>query len=239
MCGTIFEVSEPRPPLSISARIAVALSIAVLTLVLTGGFARLAGVAGVGTPAEPSTQTSEPRTDSGADGAATASGALAPGDTKGTTPTPSTGLASTDPLSTGSTTLPSSPETLPNTPTALPPMWPQTLPAPGQHTVVVHDIEPTPRWVLGLPGGLNLAGGRFLAELKDLGWEIETVVTPSGITTVGSRNAERLSLVFRPGDGAIPQGWSSLEVIYQPMLPDFQIPPTSTTTPEQSARKGA
>jgi hypothetical protein len=227
-----------------SARVAVALSIAVLTLVLTGGFARLAGVAGVGTSTEPPTQTSEPRPEGVADGATTASGVLAPGDTDGTTPTPSpdpasTGPRATDPLSTENTTQPASPTTLPNTPTALPPMWPQTLPAPGQHTVVVHDIEPTPRWVLGLPGGLNLVGGRFLAELKDLGWETETVVTPSGITTVGSRNAERLSLVFRPGARDLPQGWSSLEVIYQPMMSDFEVPPTSTTTPEQSARKGA
>ena len=237
-------VSEPHPPLSMSARVAVALAVTVLMLVLTGGFARLAKVAGVGSSTQTSTQTAEPLTESAgaSDGSATASGSLAPGGSTGTPPptnvTPPEPTAA-DPTSTESTTLPASPTTLPNTPTALPPMWPQTLPAPGQHIVLAHAIEPTPRWMLGLPGGLNLVGGRFLAGLQDLGWETETVVTLAGITTVGSRNAERLSLVLRPGGSDLPAGWSSLEIIYQPLMSDFEVPPTSTTTPEQGASKGA
>lgn len=231
-------MSSSPQRLTLSARVAVGGAVLLLFAVLALGFARLAGLLGVGrgeTITSPVVETTNvpaaPMADP-AGNAASASGRLAD-DPSAPTTTPGTA-----PTTTGPDQVPSPSSTAPSSP-SLPPRWPDALPDPGQHTVVVHETDFADRWVLGMPGGMNLVAGRFLADLSELGWDVDTVVTQAGVTAVAVRGDERLSVVVRTGDTGLPANWASVEVIYQPRLPDFEVPPTSTTTPQDQARKGA
>jgi hypothetical protein len=238
-------VSSSPQRLSLTSRVVVAVAVLVLFAVLATGFARLATLAGVGRPDSdpvPSVVVAAGEAAAPTPGVASASGQLAadpmnPASSPASSTTPSPATSPSVPTLPGAapaaTTVPS------QAGAALPPRWPQSLPDPGQHTVVSHEAGFANRWVLGMPGGMSLLAGRFLAELGELGWELDTVVTQAGVTAIGVKGDERISVVFREPTGDLPASWSSVEVIYQPRLPEFEVPTTSTTTPEERARKGS
>lgn len=224
--------------MSRSARLAVTLSVLVLFVTLASAFAALTSKlwsapapqsAPVTSPADAASGTpaglpdpSAPIADPAAGSAASATGSLAPD--------PSASTAA--PSSTASPTTSSVPEQ-----DGPPSQWPDALPDVGEHRELAYYPGPAQRWVLGVPDGANLTAGRLVADLEEMGWEMTLVVTDAGITAVGERGEERVSLVFRSLGAQLPENWSGLEVIYQQSLPDFELPPT--TTPQEAVRRGA
>lgn len=215
-------------------RVLVLFAATVLFAVFVGGFARLGAFVGFDEPVvePPPTLPSTPFNESGV---SSVTGSVLPA-------SPSSLAA--DPVV--PTTLPSTPGTsqpgvtslVPNTePSALPPRWPVSLPDPGEHRLLAVESDQEDRWLLAVPGNVALAGGRFVAALKDLDWSVDAVVTPRTLTAVGTREQERVSVTLRPGDGGLPAGWLLLDVVYQPTVPDFETPPSSSVPPEDEVTK--
>lgn len=125
----------------------------------------------------------------------------------------------------------------PSPTTGLPPRWPVSLPDPGQHVLLGLEGDGEDRWLLAVPGNANLSGGRFIAGLEDLDWDVSAVATGKTATAVGVRGQERVAVSIRPGGEVTPENWVLLEVVYQPTIPDFEVPPTSTLPPETEAAK--
>lgn len=169
-----------------------------------------------------------------------------------TTPTgvqqaPATGSAASAsgsiPLPPDNAGLPAEPEKQQNTsavpePPVDPVNWPASLPELGEHKVIDHLSGPEERWVIEVPGNSQLAGGGFLADLKESGWKVTTVATPNTVTAVAELDRSRVSVSLRPGEASTPAGWSRMEVVYLDRVPDFDIPTTTPPpTDEEAARK--
>lgn len=209
-------------------------SLLVVFAVLLLGFARLASVLGfdepvIAPPGPPETTLPSP-------GAASVTATLPPVPATGI---PAAGLDPSTPSSVPPSPGASSSSTLPADPVSakLPPRWPLSLPDPGEHVVLGIESEQEDRWLLAVPGNAPLAGGRFLAALEELEWDVSTISTPRTVTAVGTRDQERVAVSMRPGGELAPDGWLLLEVVYQPTIPDFEVPPSSTVPPEQEATK--
>jgi hypothetical protein len=228
---TVGEVhSSPRQPAE-SGRTARAVALATAFLVMFSvlflGLQRLAGGftapdAGESTPSLPSAAPAATQTPSAVPGpsgsnVASATGSLAPTDPAAPVTTP--------------TTTPSS--TFDN-----PENWPEVLPDLGEHRLLQHSTGAEERWLLAVPGGPQLSGGRFLAGLERLGWKVDAVSTVNTVTAIGSLGPSRVSATVRPGGDLVPEGWGVLEVVYLERVPDFE-PPTTTPPPsdEETARK--
>lgn len=230
-----------------SERVAVVLASFVLFAVLIGGFARLAGVLGLDDPVvnPPPTLPSSTLPSSGV---ASATGSVLPADPgaaqpspTGSLPSPSVGAPGVTPPVTsvpasGSPSSGVSPSS--TTPgNGLPPRWPVSLPDPGEHRLLGIESEEEDRWLLAVPGNVPLAGGRFVAGLEELDWEVGAVSTPRTLTAVGTRGDERVSVTLRPGGDGLPAGWLLLDVVYQPTIPEFETPPSSSIPPEDEVTK--
>lgn len=222
-----------------SERVVVLLAAAVLFAVLIGGFARLGAFLGFDEPVSEPPPTL-PSTTMPAPGVASVTGSVLPADPS--TPSPGAAPSSTlpgvpSPTLPGATT-PSPGASTTSVPTsALPPRWPVSLPDPGEHRLLALESEEEDRWLLAVPGNVPLAGGRFVAGLEDLDWEVDAVATPRTLTAVGTREQERVSVTIRPGGDSLPAGWLLLDVVYQPTIPDFETPPTSSIPPEDEVTK--
>jgi hypothetical protein len=217
-----------------SERVLVLLAATVLFAVLIGGFARLGALFGFDEPVvePPPTLPSAPLNESGV---SSVTGSVLPASPSSLAPDPAV-----------PTTLPSTPETsqsevtspVPNAaPSALPPRWPVSLPDPGEHRLLAVESDQEDRWLLAVPGNVALAGGRFVAGLEDLDWSVDAVATPRTLTAVGTRKQERVSVTIRPGGDGLPAGWLLLDVVYQPTIPDFETPPSSSVPPEDEVTK--
>ncbi|MBU6200640.1 MAG: hypothetical protein KJS90_01415 [Acidobacteria bacterium] len=221
-----------------SERIVAVVAALVLFAVLLGGFARLGAVLGFDEPvsAPPPSAPPAPSSTLPAPGVASATGSLpplAPSSSVANPLVPSTlpgqpGTGSTLPPPGVTTSVPAS---------DLPPRWPVSLPDPGEHRVLAVESGEEDRWLLAVPGNVPLAGGRFVAGLEDLDWEVDAVATPRTLTAVGTRGQERVSVTIRPGGDALPSGWLLLDVVYQPTVPAFEPPPTSVVPPEDEVTK--
>jgi hypothetical protein len=142
-------------------------------------------------------------------------------------------LAPTDPGAPAVT-----PTTTPSSTFVNPENWPEVLPDLGEHRLLEHTAGAEQRWLLAVPGGPQLSGGRFLAGLERLGWKVDAVSTVNTVTAVGALGSSRVSATVRPGGDLVPEGWGVLEVVYLERIPDFE-PPTTTPPPsdEETARK--
>lgn len=211
-------------------RLLAAVSLLVLFVLLVAGFARLAGLAGLDeTPGSPPPSIPVAPVDPSA-AASPAPPATASG---GSAASPSS-IPSSVPLP----TVPSSTPGASRSPTTdLPPRWPVSLPDPGQHVLLGLEGDGEDRWLLAVPGNANLSGGRFIAGLEELDWDVSAVATGKTATAVGVRGQERVAVSIRPGGDLTPENWVLLEVVYQPTIPDFEVPPTSTLPPEEEAAK--
>jgi hypothetical protein len=118
-----------------------------------------------------------------------------------------------------------------------PPGWPGSLPDLGEHTVLSTRRGEADQWVLAVPGNISLGAGRILAGLESNGWEMNTIATSLGVTSVGTRGEERVSITVRDRDLRIPENWVLLEVIYQARIPDFQEPASPTPDADEDVRK--
>ena len=225
------ETSTPQAGRT-SRFLALAVSILVLVSVVFVGLQRLAvGFTGAD-PTSPTTTLTAPATptppSSGAVSSAT--GSLATPDDDGSA-TDDPGAAVSEPSSGASVDQQSSAFENPDT-------WPELLPDLGEHRVLTHSTGPEQRWVIAVPGGPQLSGGRFLAGLERLGWQVDAVSTVNTVTAVGAMGSSRVSVTVRSGEGLAPAGWGVLEVVYLDRIPDFE-PPTTTTPPtdEEAARR--
>lgn len=221
-----------------SERVAVLLAAVVLFGVLVGGFARLGSLIGIDDavsepPPPPSTTLPAP-------GVASVTGSVLPATPGASIPVPLPNTPSTLPGTTASPgTTPLNPGTSPTSVpgSGLPPRWPVSLPDPGEHRLLGIESEQEDRWLLAVPGNVPLAGGRFVAGLEELDWDVDAVSTPRTLTAVGTREQERVSVTIRPGGESLPAGWLLLDVVYQPTIPDFETPPTSSIPPEDEVTK--
>jgi hypothetical protein len=234
-----------------SARIVVAVALAVMVLTLGVLFARLSSTLGVdgGVGNEPPAAPSTGAPPAGAENSIT--GSLpptsppdpAPGPAPSPVPTPSSTPADpTVPATPAPTPPPTgapSPETTPPptaTPGAFPDpaSWPDALPSLGEHELLDYTSDGEQRWVFAVPGNIALAGGRFVGALERADWEMSSMATNNTATAVGELDGRRVAVVLRKGDARIDEGWSYMEVVYIEDVPAFSVPPS--TTPEQSAR---
>jgi hypothetical protein len=234
-----------------STRLVLAAAFFVLFAVVALLFWRLADTLGVAeTEGSPPTATVAPPP-SGPDAGTSVTGSLPPAAGRPTQPAPdpTTGMPSAttpDPVTSspgttdrpdeepvpgtvgpGEESAPSAPESFPD-----PAAWPSDLPSLGEHQVLDYSTGDAERWLLAVPGGAQIAGGRFIGGLTRLEWKVSSMSTDHTVTAVGQFDAKRVSVVLRPGDGALPEGWSYLEVIYSPFIPQFSPP---TTTPDEDA----
>lgn len=222
-----------------SERVVVLLAAAVLFAVLIGGFARLGAFLGFDDPVSEPPPTL-PSTPPPAPGVASVTGSVLPADPGSSTPSSLPAAPSTLP---GAPSTPASTPPSPGAPatsvpsSTLPPRWPVSLPDPGEHRLLAIESEQEDRWLLAVPGNVPLAGGRFVAGLEGLDWDVDAVATPRTLTAVGTREQERVSVTIRPGGDSLPAGWLLLDVVYQPTIPDFETPPTSSIPPEDEVTK--
>lgn len=228
---TVGEVaSSPRQPAE-NGRTARAFALATAFLVmfsvlfvslqrLAGGFTdtgRQESASSVTTIAPDTTPTPSAVPGPSGSNVASATGSLAPVDPSASAVTPSTTPSSTF----------ENPEN-----------WPEALPDLGEHRLLKHTTGSEERWLLAVPGGPQLSGGRFLAGLERLGWKVDAISTVNTVTAIGSLGSSRVSVTVRPGDELVAKGWGVLEVVYLERIPDFE-PPTTTPPPsdEETARK--
>lgn len=213
-------------------RLLAAVSLLVLFALLVAGFARLAGLAGLDeTPGPPPPSIPVAPVDSSAAASPAPPGSVSA--SGGSAASPSS-IPSSVPFPTVSSSVPGA---SPSPTTGLPPRWPVSLPDPGQHVLLGLEGDGEDRWLLAVPGNANLSGGRFIAGLEDLDWDVSAVATGKTATAVGGRGQERVAVSIRPGGELTPENWVLLEVVYQPTIPDFEVPPTSTLPPEAEAAK--
>ncbi len=225
--------SLPRP--RGTERVAVVVAVVVLFAVLIGGFARLGSLLGFDEPLTAPPPSAPPST-LPSSGPASVTGRVLPG------------VPTTTPVGAGSpsTTLPSGASPTdpadPVDPAAgaagqLPPRWPVSLPDPGEHRLLGVETTDEDRWMLAVPGNVPLAGGRFVAALEDLGWEVTAMSTPRTMTVVAAQGSERVSVTLRHTAEGLPDGWLLMDVVYQPTLPEFEPPPSSTIPPENEVTR--
>jgi len=231
--------TSPGTPPRRAERVVVLLAGVVLFAVLLGGFARLGAFLGLDKPVSAPPPTLPSSTPTVPD-AASVTGSVLPASPS--TPTPGTAPSVSLPPISPSSSLPATPGASPSSSTSvpastLPPRWPVSLPDPGEHRLLAIESEQEDRWLLAVPGNVPLAGGRFVAGLEDLDWEVDAVSTPRTLTAVGTREQERVSVTIRPGGDSLPAGWLLLDVVYQPTIPDFETPPSSSIPPEDEVTK--
>jgi hypothetical protein len=217
------------PSLRPAERAAAIVALLIVFALLIAGFARLARFAGLERPVGETVSSLPGAPPTGASPAPTV---VPPPSSVPPPSVPSNGT----PSSPVGTTDPSSPTTLPGE-SALPPRWPVSLPDPGEHVLLGAEGDGEDRWLLAVPGNATLSGGRFIGGLEDLDWDVTAVSTGRTATAVGKRGQERVAVSIRPGGELAPDGWVLLEVVYQPVMPDFEVPPTSTLPPEKEAAR--
>ena len=229
-------MSDNAPRRSISRACALIVSFLVMGGVLYLGFLRVidnvveSESTSVGAEAPtnaqpaPTQPTTSPSTNSQGGAVTSATGSIPPAQ---------------DPPSSGATPSGTVGSSTPSTePPVDPPKWPATLPDLGEHKMISHLTGPEERWVFEVPGGPQLAGGGFLADLEKNGWKVEAITTPNTVTATGELDRSRLSVTLRPGEASTAAGWSRLEIVYLERVPDFEVPTTTPPpTDEEAARK--